>query len=179
MVIDVLSDLAFRELAYQQTNAEGLRLHLAEPRVLYGGFDATAPSLTIGNLVPLLLLSRFQRAGHRPVVLLGGGTALIGAPSGKSAERLLLTPEEVERNVEGQRRIVERVIDFSGANAGELVSNGDWLSKLGFLEMLRDVGKHFSVNMMIQKDSIRERLSSREQGISFTEFSYLLLQAYD
>jgi tyrosyl-tRNA synthetase len=179
MVTDVLSDLAFRGLAYQQTNAEGLRLHLAEPRVLYGGFDATAPSLTIGNLVPLLMLSRFQRAGHRPVVLLGGGTALIGDPSGKSAERLLLTPAEVERNVEGQRRIVERVIDFSGSNPGELVNNGDWLSKLGFLEMLRDVGKHFSVNMMIQKDSIRERLSSREQGISFTEFSYLLLQAYD
>ena len=179
MVTDVLSDLAFRELAYQQTNAEGLRQHLLAPRTLYCGFDATAPSLTIGNLVPILLLARFQRAGHRPVVLLGGGTGLIGDPSGKSAERLLLTPDEVERNVEGQRRIFERLIDFSGSNAGELVNNADWLSQLGFLEMLREVGKHFSVNMMIQKDSIRERLSSREQGISYTEFSYLLLQAYD
>src|SRR5688572_18476521 len=98
MVTDVLADLTFRELSYQQTNADGLRQHLGESRALYAGFDATAPSLTIGHLVPMLLLARFQRAGHRPVVLLGGGTAMIGDPSGKSAERPLLTPQQIEEN---------------------------------------------------------------------------------
>ncbi len=178
--MDLLEDLKWRGLFYQCTNPEELAKHLAGgSRQVYGGFDPTADSLTIGNLVPLLLLRRFQLAGHRPVALVGGGTGMIGDPSGKEAERQLMTPETIERHIQGQRRIYERVLDFSGENAARLVNNGDWLGKLGFLEALRDIGKHFSINMMIQKDSVRERLENREQGISYTEFSYMLLQAYD
>jgi tyrosyl-tRNA synthetase len=179
MTTDALSDLAYRGQIFQQTNAEGLVEHLKAPRKLYAGFDATAPSLTIGHLVPMLLLARMQRAGHSPVVVLGGGTAMIGDPSGKSAERPLLTPEQIAENAQSQSRIFKNVLDFSGSNAAVMVNNADWLAKVGFLEMLRDVGKHFSVNMMIQKDSVKERLNNREQGISYTEFSYMLLQAYD
>src|SRR5215471_5319062 len=175
----VLDDLEPRGLVYQTTDVADLREHLSSPRAIYAGFDPTASSLTIGNLVPLLMLARFQRAGHRPVALVGGGTGLIGDPSGKSAERMLRTAEEVQANVDGQRAIFERMLDFSGPRGALLVNNADWLCKVGFLEMLRDVGKHFSVNMMIQKDSVRERLTAREQGISYTEFSYMLLQAYD
>jgi tyrosyl-tRNA synthetase len=178
--MDLLEDLKWRGLSYQCTNPEELAKHLAGgSRQVYGGFDPTADSLTIGNLVPLLLLRRFQLAGHRPVALIGGGTGMIGDPSGKEAERQLMTPETIERHIAGQRRIYERVLDFSGTTAARLVNNGDWLGKLGFLEALRDIGKHFSINMMIQKDSVRERLENREQGISYTEFSYMLLQAYD
>jgi tyrosyl-tRNA synthetase len=178
--MDLLEDLKWRGLSYQCTNPEELAKHLASgSRQVYGGFDPTADSLTIGNLVPLLLLRRFQLAGHRPVALVGGGTGMIGDPSGKEAERQLMTPETIDRHIAGQRRIYERVLDFSGTNAARLVNNGDWLGKLGFLEALRDIGKHFSINMMIQKDSVRERLENREQGISYTEFSYMLLQAYD
>jgi tyrosyl-tRNA synthetase len=175
----VLDDLEPRGLVHQTTDAAALREHLSAPRAVYAGFDPTAPSLTIGNLVPLLMLVRFQRAGHRPIALVGGGTGLIGDPSGKSAERLMRTAEEVQANVDGQRAIIERMLDFSGPHGALVVNNADWLGKVGFLEMLRDVGKHFSVNMMIQKDSVRERLTAREQGISYTEFSYMLLQAYD
>jgi tyrosyl-tRNA synthetase len=177
---DLFEDLAYRGLIYQETNPGGLRAHCAEgSRGVYCGFDPTAASLTIGNLVVLLLLRRFQLAGHRPVALMGGGTGLIGDPSGKEAERQIRTHEEVRANIDGQRPIFERILDFSGPAAATLVDNVDWLGKLTFIEALRDIGKHFSVNMMIQKDSVRERLASREQGISYTEFSYMLLQAYD
>ncbi|HVU01875.1 MAG TPA: tyrosine--tRNA ligase [Polyangiaceae bacterium] len=177
---DLFEDLAYRGLIHQETDPEGLRKHCAGgSRVVYAGFDPTADSLTIGNLVPILLLRHFQDAGHRPVVLVGGGTGLIGDPSGKEAERQLRTTEEIERNVAGQRRVFGKVLSFSGENAARIVNNADWLGKLSFLEALRDVGKHFSVNMMIQKDSVRRRLEEREQGISYTEFSYMLLQAYD
>jgi tyrosyl-tRNA synthetase len=175
----LLDDLAWRGLSHQETNAEGLREHLAASRSVYAGFDPTGRSLTIGNLVPLLMLVRFQRAGHKPVVVLGGGTGLIGDPSGKSAERPMRDAAEVEANVARIRQTFERLLDFSGPNAARVVNNVDWLQPLGFLEVLRDIGKHFSVNMMIQKDSVRERLNNREQGISYTEFSYMLLQAYD
>jgi tyrosyl-tRNA synthetase len=175
----LLDDLAWRGLAYQETNAEGLREHLAASRSVYAGFDPTGRSLTIGNLVPLMMLVRFQRAGHKPVVVLGGGTGLIGDPSGKSAERPVLDADEVAANVARFRETFQRFLDFSGPNAARIVDNVDWLKPLGFLEVLRDIGKHFSVNMMIQKDSVRERLNNREQGISYTEFSYMLLQAYD
>jgi tyrosyl-tRNA synthetase len=175
----VLDDLAFRGTSYQQTNLDGLREHLTTSRSIYAGFDPTAPSLTIGNLVPLIVLGRFQRAGHRPVVVAGGGTGLIGDPSGKSAERPMLDAAEIEANVENMRGTMERVLDFSGRYAARLCNNADWLKELSFLTLLRDIGKHFSVNMMIQKDSVRERLHNREQGISYTEFSYMLLQAYD
>src|SRR6187431_3172504 len=177
--MDLLEDLAFRGLIHQQTNPDGLRAHLQSPRAVYCGFDPTRDSLTIGNLVPILLLRRFQQAGHRPVVIAGGGTGMIGDPSGKDAERQFLSLEQIDQNVAGQRPIFERLLDFSGANAAVILNNADWLKRVGYLEMLRDVGKYFSINMMIQKDSVRDRLEGREQGISYTEFSYMLLQAYD
>lgn len=177
--MDLLADLEFRGQLYQQTDADGLREHLTTPRKVYAGFDPTKDSLTIGNLVQILLLRRFQQAGHTPYVVMGGGTGMIGDPSGKEAERQILTPEQVAKNVAGIRVCFERLLDFTGPNAAQLVDNNEWLGKLGFIEALRDIGKHFSVNMMIQKDSVRERLNSRDQGISYTEFSYMLLQAYD
>jgi tyrosyl-tRNA synthetase len=177
--MDLLEDLAFRGLIHQQTNPEGMRAHLQSPRAAYCGFDPTRDSLTIGNLVQILMLRRFQRAGHRPVVIAGGGTGMIGDPSGKDAERQLLSLEQIDENVAGQRAIFERLLDFTGPNAAVILNNADWLKGIGYLEMLRDVGKYFSINMMIQKDSVRDRLQNREQGISYTEFSYMLLQAYD
>ena len=177
-----LEELKWRGLLYQTTANEELAAHLATPhRVGYCGFDPTADSLTIGNFVAIKLLMEFQRAGHKPVVLTGGGTGLIGDPSGKDSERTLKSREEVEANVAAQRKIFERFLDFSknSKNGAVLVNNLDWLDKLGYLEVLRTFGKLFSVNAMIQKDSVRARLESREQGISYTEFSYQLLQAYD
>ena len=177
---ELFDDLAWRGLIHQETDAEGVRKHAAGgSRGVYCCFDPTANSLTIGNLVPLLLLRRFQLGGHRPVVVTGGGTGLIGDPSGKEVERALRTPEEIAANVAGQRPIFERMLEFSGPAAARIVDNAEWLGKLTFVEALRDVGKHFSINMMIQKESVRRRLTEREQGISYTEFSYMLLQAYD
>jgi len=176
----VLDELRWRQLLHQTTADEALPGYLSSlDRVAYCGFDPTADSLTIGNYIAISLLAHWQRAGHTPIVLVGGGTGLIGDPSGKDAERQLLTREQVEANIEGQRRIFERVLDFDGPNAAVIVNNADWLCDLGYLDVLRDVGKHFSVNAMIQKDSVRERLHNREQGMSYTEFSYMLLQAYD
>ena len=177
-----LDSITWRGLLHQTTALEELRAHLTTPnRLAYAGFDPTADSLTVGHLVPIMLLQHFQRAGHKPVVLIGGGTGLIGDPSGKDSERTLLTRERVEENVRGQRKVLERFLDFSEdrQNGALLVNNLDWLEKLGYLEVLRTIGKHFSVNAMIQRDSVRTRLESREQGISYTEFSYMLLQAYD
>jgi tyrosyl-tRNA synthetase len=177
-----LDELAWRGLLYQRTAGEELDQHLAgAPRVGYCGFDPTSDSLHVGNLCTIKLLMHWQRAGHKPIVVVGGGTGLIGDPSGRDAERLLMGRERVEANGASQRRIFERLLDFdeSRPNAAVLVNNLDWLDGLGFLDVLRDVGKHFSVNMMIQKDSVRERLHAREQGISYTEFSYMILQAYD
>ena len=174
-----LEELTWRGLLHQMTSPDATRRHLQDVgRVGYCGFDPTRPSLTIGNLLPLMLLQHWQRAGHKPIVLMGGGTGLIGDPSGKDSERKLLREEDIEANIAGQRRIMERLIDFSHGGA-TLVNNADWLGKLSYIQVLRDVGKHFSVNAMIQKDSVRERLDNREQGISYTEFSYMLLQAYD
>jgi tyrosyl-tRNA synthetase len=175
----LLDDLKYRGLFHQATSEE-LSHHLETPgRKVYAGFDPTRDSLTIGNLVPILLLKRFQRAGHRPVVVMGGGTGRIGDPSGKESERPVLSIEQVAFNVSRQRQIMESLLDFDGPLGAELHDNLSWLGSISYLDMLRDVGKHFSVNMMIQKDSVRERLNNREQGISYTEFSYLLLQAYD
>jgi tyrosyl-tRNA synthetase len=177
---DLFDDLAWRGQIHQETDPEALRKHCnSASRLVYAGFDPTSTSLTIGNLVPMLLLRRFQDAGHRPVVVMGGGTGLIGDPSGKEAERALRTHEEIQANVNAQRPIFERVLGFSGASAARILNNADWLGKLSFVEALRDMGKHFSINMMIQKDSVRKRLEEREQGMSYTEFSYMLLQAYD
>jgi tyrosyl-tRNA synthetase len=176
-----LEELAWRGLLYQRTAGPELEAHLAQPRVGYCGFDPTAPSLTHGNLVPLTMLAHLQRAGHAPIALIGGGTGLIGDPSERDAERPLLSREQVEANVAGQRRIFERLLDFDRArpNAARLLDNAEWLCRLGFVDVLRDVGKHFSVNAMIQREAIRARLEDREQGISYTEFSYGILQAYD
>ena len=180
-MLGFLDELAWRGLLHQ-TTAETLPAYLATPgRIAYAGFDPTADSLTVGNYVPMKLLAHWQRAGHRPVVLMGGGTGLIGDPSGKGAERQLMTPELVAHNVSRQRTIFERVLDFSQQStvAATVVDNGDWLRTLGYLDVLRDVGKHFSVNQMIMRDSVKSRLEEREQGISYTEFSYMILQAYD
>jgi len=178
---DFLAELQWRGLLYQRTAEAELDEHLAAaPRVAYCGFDPTAPSLTHGNLVPLMLLAHWQRAGHRPLALMGGGTGLIGDPSGRDGERPLLGRDEVEANVRAQQRIFERVLDFEpGPTAARCVDNRDWLGELRFLDVLRDVGKHFSVNAMVGRESVRARLEDRDQGISYTEFSYAVLQAYD
>ena len=164
-----LDELAWRGLLHQRTAGAELDEHLATPgRSAYVGFDPTSDSLHIGNLIPIKLLLHWQRAGHKPIALMGGGTGLIGDPSGRDDERALLGREEVEANVASQRRIMERLLDFDPAlpNAAVVVNNVDWLDKLGFIEVLRDVGKHFSVNEMIQRESIKWRLERREQGIS-------------
>ena len=177
---DFLTELSSHGLLHQVSHEEALRAHLGSGvRRAYAGFDPTADSLTIGNFIPIKLLMHWQRAGHQPVVVMGGGTGLIGDPSGKSAERQLMTRETVEHNVQSQRRIFERLLDFSGSTGAQLQNNLDWLGQLSFIEALRDVGKHFSVNAMMQRDSVRDRLHNREQGISYTEFSYMILQAYD
>jgi tyrosyl-tRNA synthetase len=176
--LDFLDELEWRGLLHQVTSPD-LAAHLASGvRTGYCGFDPTSDCLTVGNLLPIMLLRRFAAAGHRPIALLGGGTGLVGDPSGKSDERSLQTEEQVEANLAGQRAILERLL--GGAEGGvEVVNNADWLRRLGYLEVLRDVGKHFSVNAMIQRDSVATRLSGREHGISYTEFSYMVLQAYD
>jgi tyrosyl-tRNA synthetase len=177
-----LEELAWRGLIHQQTAVEELQNHLVQPgRVGYVGFDPSSDSLTIGNFIPVKLLMHLQQAGHRPIALMGGGTGLIGDPSGRDDERQLLSRERVEANVAGQRRIMERLLDFDSKrpDGAMIVNNLDWLDGLGYIDVLRDIGKHFSVNEMIQKESIKRRLNEREQGISYTEFSYPLLQAYD
>jgi tyrosyl-tRNA synthetase len=147
----------------------------------YCGFDPTADSLTIGSLVPLTMLIHWQRAGHAPLAVVGGGTGLIGDPSQRDRERPLLSREAVEANVAGQRRIFERLLDFDAHHpcAARLLDNAEWLCPLRYVDLLRDVGKHFSVNAMIARESVRARLEDRDQGISYTEFSYAVLQAYD
>jgi tyrosyl-tRNA synthetase len=177
-----VEELRWRGLLHQTTAGDELTRHLSTPgRVAYCGFDPTSDSLTIGNFIQIKLLMHWQASGHKPIVLMGGGTGLIGDPSGKDAERTLMTRDQVDANVAGQRRIMERLLDFDSKNpnAAAIVNNADWLDKLKFIDVLRDVGKHFSVNTMIQKDSVKERLHNREQGISYTEFSYMILQAYD
>ncbi len=180
MAIDFLEELKWRGLLHQCTDERGLTEHLAAGRRrAYAGFDPTADSLTIGNLVPIMMLVHLARCGHEPIVVMGGGTGLIGDPSGKSAERMLMTEDTVAANVASQRRIFEAVFAAAGVGSPTIVNNADWLRRLGYLEALRDIGKHFSVNMMIQKESVKARLENREHGISYTEFSYMILQAYD
>ncbi|MCH2161817.1 MAG: tyrosine--tRNA ligase [Phycisphaerales bacterium] len=179
---DFLEELRWRGMLHQTTGDAEVEAHLVEkPQVGYCGFDPTADSLTIGNLLQIILLGRFQRAGHHPIAVMGGGTGLIGDPSGKSAERPLLDAEQIRHNISRIRQEFERVLDFSPQreNRATIVDNLDWLGKIPYIEMLRDYGKHFSVNVMIAKDSVSARLNEREQGISYTEFSYQVLQAYD
>ena len=176
--MDLLSELEWRGLLYDQT--EGLRDALASGMVTgYIGFDPTADSLHVGSLLTVMGLARLQRAGHRPIAIVGGGTGMIGDPSGKTQERVLLSREIVDANVAGIRRQLERFLDFDAAPNGALiVNNADWLAAFDLLGFLRDTGKHFTVNYMLQKESVSRRLES-EEGISYTEFSYLLLQARD
>ncbi|HCV23132.1 MAG TPA: tyrosine--tRNA ligase, partial [Candidatus Latescibacteria bacterium] len=170
----VLEDLAFRGQLYQVTDQDDLNQTLAAgPTVLYAGFDPTADSLTIGNLVTILLLRRFQLAGHRPIALVGGGTGLIGDPSGKAQERSLNTADIVEEWSTGIRTQIEPFLDFDGPSGARMMNNYDWLGGLGAIELMRDVGKHFPVPFMLAKDSVNSRLDS---GISYTEFSYMILQ---
>jgi len=170
-----LDELAWRGLLFQYT--EGAREMLAAgPAVAYCGFDPTARSLHVGNLIPVMGLAHLQRAGHRPIVLVGGGTGMIGDPSGRTSERQLNSLEVVEENVRGIRHQLERFLDFSGPQGALMRNNAEWLMNLGAVEFMRDVGKHFTVNYMTAKDSVKSRL---ESGISYTEFPYMLLQAYD
>lgn len=179
--VDLLSDLRARGLIAQVTGDGALEEHLRSgARTLYSGFDPTADSLHIGHLVPLLALRRFQLAGHRPIALVGGATGLIGDPSFKAQERKLNTPDIVAGWVDRLKDQVGRFIDFDSSPSGAVVVNNlDWMSGFSALEFLRDVGKHFSVNSMIHKESVRQRLERDGEGISFTEFSYMLLQSYD
>jgi len=174
-----LADLDARGLIHDSTDRGALADRLAAgPMGVYVGFDPTADSLHVGNLLGQVMLRRFQLAGHRPVVLAGGATGMVGDPGGRSEERNLLDRETLAHNVAGVKRQLEKILDFGGAHAARLVDNADWTAPMGVLEFLRDVGKHFTVNQMVAKESVRARMES-ENGISYTEFSYMLLQAHD
>jgi tyrosyl-tRNA synthetase len=174
--MNLYGEFEWRGLLYDAS--EGLREVLAREKVTaYIGFDPTAASLHVGNLVPIMALARLQRFGHAPIALVGGGTGLIGDPSGKAAERQLLTMDKVEANVAGIQSQLERFLDF-GNSSTRFVNNAEWLTQLTAVDFMRDIGKHFSVNAMLAKESVKRRIESQD-GISYTEFSYLLLQAYD
>jgi tyrosyl-tRNA synthetase len=177
----IIEELEWRGLVSDCTDREALTQRLAKGAVtLYCGFDPTADSLHVGNLVPLLALRRFQQFGHKPIIVAGGATGSIGDPSGKSAERQLLTHEQLKANIEGVKKQLAGFLEFdSEANAALLVDNADWTAPLSFLDVLRDVGKHFKVNAMVAKESVRARMEDRDVGISYTEFSYMILQALD
>ncbi len=176
----LLDELSARHLLQETTDREGLaRLLAAEVVSVYAGYDPTSSSLHVGNLVPTILLKRFQLAGHRPIVVVGGATGMIGDPSGKSDERNLLDDATLATNVAGIRAQLGRLLAFDDSPTGaRMTNNADWMRGFGYLEFLRDVGKHLTVNYMTAKDSVRSRLEG-ETGISYTEFSYMLLQAYD
>jgi tyrosyl-tRNA synthetase len=178
--VDIFAQLQWRGLIHQVTDEHHLSQWLkAGPRTLYAGFDPTADSLHVGSLMPLLYLRRFQRAGHRPIAVVGGATGMIGDPSGKSQERNLLSLDQLQRNLEGIREQMRSLLDFdAGPHSAILVNNFDWMQPFSYLDFLRDVGKNFPVNVMLAKDSVRARLES-DAGLSYTEFSYMLLQAYD
>src|SRR4051794_1695451 len=146
---------------------------------VYSGFDPTADSLHLGSLMPLLSLRRFRDAGIKPIALVGGATGMIGDPSGKAAERTLLTGDALARNVAGLTAQIERLLEGKAGVDFLIVDNSEWFKTIGFIDFLRDVGKHFTVNAMVAKESVRARLEDREHGISYTEFSYMLIQAYD
>lgn len=176
----LLDELTERGLVAQNSDPAALADHLATPRTVYCGFDPTAGSLHIGHLVPLLMLRRFQLAGHTPVALVGGATGLIGDPSFKATERSLNSADTVQGWVASLSAQIRALLPADdGLSAPQLVNNGDWMGQMSALDFLRDIGKHFSVNAMLARESVRQRLSRPDQGISFTEFSYALLQSYD
>ncbi|HDZ8791541.1 TPA: tyrosine--tRNA ligase [Staphylococcus aureus] len=173
----LIEDLKWRGLIYQQTDEQGIEDVLNKEQVtLYCGADPTADSLHIGHLLPFLTLRRFQEHGHRPIVLIGGGTGMIGDPSGKSEERVLQTEEQVDKNIEGISKQMHNIFEFGTDHGAVLVNNRDWLGQISLISFLRDYGKHVGVNYMLGKDSIQSRL---EHGISYTEFTYTILQAID
>ena len=178
---DIFADLTWRGLIQQTTDDSHLPGWLASgSQTLYVGFDPTATSLHVGSLLPLLTLRRFQRAGHRPIALVGGATGMIGDPSGKSEERNLLSLEALQANVAGLQQQMSRFLDFDrGPQAALLVNNFDWMRDFSYLDFLREVGRNFPVNVMLTKDSVKNRLERTDGGLSYTEFSYMLLQAYD
>ncbi|MFE8710662.1 tyrosine--tRNA ligase [Aeromonas allosaccharophila] len=176
----LLDELSQRGLVAQNSDPAALADHLATPRTVYCGFDPTAGSLHIGHLVPLLMLRRFQLAGHTPVALVGGATGLIGDPSFKATERSLNSSDTVQGWVASLSAQIRALLPADdGLSAPQLVNNGDWMGQMSALDFLRDIGKHFSVNAMLARESVRQRLARPDQGISFTEFSYALLQSYD
>ena len=179
MANELLQDLEWRGLLYQQTDAEGMEKLLNEQKVsLYVGVDPTADSMHIGHIVPLLTLRRFQKAGHKPILLVGGATGTVGDPSGRSEERQLQTMEQIEKNVQGLKKQMERLFDFSSdaENGAQLVNNNDWVGPMTLIDFLRDYGKLINVNYILNKDTVASRLDS---GISFTEFAYTLIQGID
>ncbi|HCH33630.1 MAG TPA: tyrosine--tRNA ligase [Oceanospirillaceae bacterium] len=177
---NLLADLQMRGLVNQMTSPEDLEQHLQQSRVLYCGFDPTADSLHIGSLVPLLVLRRFQQAGHKPLALVGGATGMIGDPSFKAQERKLNTVDIINQWVDRLKAQVSAFIEFNDqTNSAEVVNNYDWTKDVDVLTFLRDVGKHFSVSAMIQKESVKQRLDRDGEGISFTEFAYMILQSFD
>ena len=178
MATNAFDELKWRGLVYDCV--EGVQELLVKEKVtVYNGFDATADSLHVGHMVPLVALARLQRFGHHPIALAGGGTSMIGDPSGKSAERQLLSREQVEANVDAIKEQLAHFLDFEvKSNPAKLLNNASWLLSLPLVDFMRDIGKHFSVNYMLTKDSVRNRIE-REEGLSFTEFSYMLLQSYD
>lgn len=180
MAESYLQSLRKRKLIHDVSHFEELDRRLSAGAIsFYCGFDPTADSLHVGSMLPLTMMRRLQQRGHRPILVLGSGTGMIGDPSGKSEERTLLSDEAIAHNLAGIEAQARSFVSFEGANAALVVRNDEWLRKLDLISFLRDVGKHFSVNAMMAKDSVRARLEDREQGISYTEFSYMLLQAYD
>jgi len=178
--VSILEELKWRGLVADCTDAAELAKRMATPITLYCGFDPTADSLHVGNLVPLLALRRFQLLGHHPIAVAGGATGSIGDPSGKTAERQLLTKEVLDRNIASVKTQLAKLLDFeTKQNPARLVDNASWTANISYLDFLRDIGKHFSVNQMVAKESVRARMEDREVGISYTEFSYMLLQAFD
>ncbi len=178
--MDLMDNLSRRGLIQQQSDADGIAAHLAAgSQSLYCGFDPTAASLHVGNLLPLMALRRFQLAGHRPIALVGGGTGLIGDPSGKNEERTLNSTDVVQGWAQNIRTQAEKILDFeAGDQSAIIVDNYDWLSQMSLIDYLRDIGKYFSVSAMLARDSVKTRID-RESGISYTEFSYMLLQSID
>ena len=174
----LFDDLKERGLVCQQTSEDIARI-FQKPVTFYCGVDPTSDSLHVGSMLPLITMRRLQLEGHTPIVVLGGATGMIGDPGGKSKERNLLDEETIQKNLAGVRRNVEKILDFTGSNAAKIVNNADWIRPLNVIEFLRDIGKHFSINYMMGKDSVKTRIDNPEQGISFTEFSYMLIQAYD
>jgi len=178
--VNILDELKWRGLITDCTDAAELEKKIAAATTLYCGFDPTADSLHVGNLVPLIALRRFQQLGHHPIAVAGGATGSIGDPSGKTAERQLLTKEILDHNIASVKVQLAKLLDFeTKENPARLVDNASWTKDISFLDFLRDIGKHFSVNQMVAKESVRARMEDREVGISYTEFSYMLLQAFD